>query len=106
MPPAKRSAHVRSHTRKDGTKVKSHNRDAAVAQAKAAWVSTGVSGLTTVALVLEMGLTILSTTALVVTALLGWLGVWASQKATKNKRKMRAATDARRKNTRRRSGRG
>ncbi|MFE9099809.1 hypothetical protein [Actinomadura geliboluensis] len=104
MPPAKRSTRVRSHTRKDGTKVKSHNREAALAQAKAAWIGTGVSGLTTLALVVEMGLTIISTTALIITALVGWLAVHASQKATKNKRKLRANTAARRRKTSSRSG--
>lgn len=103
MPPEKRTTRVRSHTRRDGTKVHSHNREAAMAQAKAAWVGTGISGLTTIALVLEMGLTIISTIALVLTALLGLLAVHASQKATKNKRKLRASTAARRKNTGRRS---
>lgn len=95
MPPAKRTSHVRGHTRKDGTKVKSHNREAALAQAKAAWIGTGVSGLTTLALVLEMGLTIISTIALIITALVGWAAVHATQKATKNKRKMRASVKAR-----------
>lgn len=102
MPPAKRTTRVRSHTRKDGTKVKSHNREAAVAQAKAAWAGAGVSGLTTLALVLEMGFTIISTAALIITALLGWAAVYASQRAAKNKRKMRAAKAARRRNTARR----
>ena len=99
MPPAKRTTRVRRHTRSNGTKVRSHNREAALAQAKAAWIGTGVSGLTTLALVVEMGFTIISTTALIITALLGWLAVYASQRTTKNKRKLRANTAARRRNT-------
>ncbi|TDD27355.1 hypothetical protein E1287_34630 [Actinomadura sp. KC06] len=102
MPPAKRTTRVRSHTRSDGTKVKSHNREAAVAQAKAAWAGAGISGLTTLALVFEMGFTIITAVALIITALVGWLAVRASEKATKNKRKLRSTTAARRRNTGRR----
>ncbi|WP_141576090.1 hypothetical protein [Actinomadura sp. WMMA1423] len=103
MPPAKRTTRVRSHTRSDGTKVKSHNREAALAQAKAAWAGAGVSGLTTLALVVEMGFTIISTTALIITALLGWLAVYATQRTAKNKRKIRATRATARRNTGRRT---
>ncbi|MFV2172385.1 hypothetical protein ACFHW2_11615 [Actinomadura sp. LOL_016] len=105
MPPAKRTTNVRSHTRRDGTRVRSHNRENAWRQAGAAWAGVGVSTVTTLALVFEMGLTIVSTFALVITALVGLAAVAATQKATKNKRKMRAATQARKKGGKRSSSR-
>lgn len=101
MPPARKSTPprtttVRAHTRWDGTKVKSHNRQLAWQQARAAAVGAGISGVTSLALVVEFGFTLLSTIAIVLTALLGLLAVVASEKATANKRKMRAKAKARR----------
>lgn len=106
MPPARRTTNVRGHTRRDGTRVHSYNRQDAWRQAGAAWAGAGISGLTTLALVFEMGLTIISTLALVITAILGLLAVVASQKATKNKRKLRSTIKARKRAGRRGGGRG
>jgi hypothetical protein len=108
MPPRKRSprrtpppkspprkTRVGGYSRRDGTKVKSHNREMAWKQARAAWAGAGVSGLTTMALVAEFGLSLVSTIFILLTALTTWLAVWAGQKANGNKRKMRAQMNAR-----------
>lgn len=94
-PQQKRTTRVRNYARRDGTKVKSHNRELAWKQARAAWAGVGVSGLTTVALIAELGLGIVSAIALILTALITWVAVLASQKANGNSRKMRAAANAR-----------
>jgi hypothetical protein len=97
-PPPKappRTTRVGSYSRRDGTKVKSHNRELAWKQARAAWAGAGVSGITTMALIAEFGLSLVSTIFLILTALLTWLAVWAGQKANGNKRKMRAQMNAR-----------
>lgn len=90
-PPPKRTARVHSYSRRDGTKVKSHNRELAWRQARAAWTGAAISGVTTTALVFEFGFNAITAVLLVLTALFSWAGVWASQKHNGNKRKMRAA---------------
>ncbi len=94
-PQQKRTTRVGSYARRDGTKVKSHNRELAWKQARAAWVGAGISGVTTTALIAEFGLNFVSTVFLLLTALTTWLAVWAGQKANGNKRKMRAQMNAR-----------
>src|SRR5262249_11593095 len=64
-PPARGKARVGGYTRRDGTRVRSHNRtvnpwrDAGVA-----WAGTAATGATTAALVFELGLTLISTVAI------------------------------------------
>ncbi len=99
-PPPKTSSkttRVGGYSRRDGTKVKSHNRELAWKQARAAWAGAGVSGITTMALIAEFGLSLVSTIFLLLTALTTWLAVWAGQKANGNKRKMRSQLNARKK---------
>lgn len=102
MPPKKRTGRVRKYTRRDGTDVRSHNRQMAWKQAGAAWAGAGISGITTLALVFEFGMTLISTVMLVLTALLGFAAVTASKHATANKRKLRATIKARKQPPRRR----
>ncbi|MEO5874595.1 MAG: hypothetical protein ABIS86_00280 [Streptosporangiaceae bacterium] len=101
-PPPKKTTRVRDYTRTDGTKVRSHNRSLAWQQARAAWVGVGITGITTTGLIAEFGLNLVSTIFLVLTALVTWVAVWASQKANGNKAKMRAAAKARKRPTTRR----
>lgn len=90
-----RTTRVGSYARRDGTKVKAHNRELAWKQARAAWVGVGISGITTMALIAELGLGLVSAVALILTALITWMAVMASQKANGNKRKLRAQMNAR-----------
>lgn len=93
MPPAKRTTRVHTYTRRDGTRVRTHNR--AISEWKkagAAWAATAGSGATTLALVTQFGLALISTLAIVLTLLLGALSASLTAKATAPKRTMRAKT--------------
>ena len=107
MPPTKRTqqttgkTRVRQHTRTTQTgrtvKVRSHDRTiTAWKQAGIAWAGTAASGATTLALVFELGFTLISGIVMLLTALIGSLAVMATAKATQPQRKMRAKTKARR----------
>ncbi len=89
-PPPQRATKVRAHYRA-GTRVKSHNRKLAWMDARAAWGGAAVSGVTTLGLLAQMGVTLLSTVALIITALLGLLAVLASEQSTKNHKRIKAA---------------
>lgn len=89
--PPPRATRVNSYTRRDGTSVKSHNRQLAWQQARAAWAGAAVSGVTTTALVFEFGFNAITAILLILTALFSYAGVWASRKHNGNKRKMKAA---------------
>lgn len=98
MPPAKRAtgkARVRAHTRTSQTgrtyRVRSHSRTVtAWQQAGMAWAGTAATGATTLALVVELGLTLISAVLILVTALVGSLAVAATAKASKPRRRIRA----------------
>lgn len=99
MPPRKNTtgkARVGGYTRHDGTRVRSHQRtvnpwrDAAVA-----WGGTAASGATTAALVLELGLTLISTLAILLTVIIGAVAVKATNRSTKQRRTLRAKAKAR-----------
>ncbi|MCW2919144.1 MAG: hypothetical protein JWN52_7212 [Actinomycetia bacterium] len=94
-PQNRRTTRVNSYTKRDGTKVRSHDRSVAWKRAAAAWAGAGISGVTTLGLVFELGMTLISTLALVLTALLGFIAVKASQHAAKNRMQMRAKVKAR-----------
>jgi hypothetical protein len=100
MPPRKQTtttgkARVGSYTRRDGTRVRHHQRtvnpwrDAGVA-----WAGAAVSGATTAAVVLELGLTLISTVAILLTVIIGAVAVKATNKATKQRRTMRTRAKA------------
>ncbi|MEO3788532.1 hypothetical protein ABGB12_34845 [Actinocorallia sp. B10E7] len=80
------NARVASYTRADGTRVRSHTRQAGIARTKAAWVGLGFSSLTATAIVLEAGVTLLSTLAVLLVALLTTVAVLATTVADKNKK--------------------
>lgn len=115
MPPAKRTttskkARVRAHTRTTQTgrtvHVRSHSRTVtAWRQAGIAWAGTAASGATTLALVVELGFTLLSAVLMLATALVGSLAVAATARASKPRRRMRAKTRAGRRPAARRSRR-
>lgn len=99
----RRTTSVRGHRRTTAsgrtTKVRSHSRSAAWRQAGAAWAGAGVSGVTTLAVVLQFGFTLISTIFLVLTVLLGMLGAKATARATRPQRRMRAKVKARPRST-------
>lgn len=90
--PPKRTTRVRNYTRSDGTKVRSHDRRLAWKKAAAAWSGTAASGALSVALVLELGFTIISALAMLLTAIIGALAVKYSQQMAAPRRRMRANT--------------
>lgn len=81
---------VRTYRRTDGTKVSAHNRKR-WQTAKVAWAGAGVSGVTTLALLADLGLTTISVLAIVLTALLTTLAVKVQEKSNPKAAKMRAA---------------
>jgi hypothetical protein len=92
----KRVVRVHSYTRSDGTRVRAHGRTmAAWKQAGLAWAGTTASGLTAAALVLELGFTLISVVALLLTVLLGILSAKLTAKATRPQRTMRAKAQTR-----------
>ncbi|MBC6458446.1 hypothetical protein [Actinomadura sp. HBU206391] len=104
MSTAKRTARVHSYTRRDGTRVRSHNRAMSEwKQAGAAWAATAGSGATTLALVTQLGLALISTLAIVLTLLLATLATHLTEKASKPRRTMRAKTRPRSRTTASRS---
>lgn len=81
-------ARVRAHTRADGTRVKAHSRNlSAWKKAGGAWVCTGASLATSVALVAELGFTIVGAVAMILTAVIGALAVGLTTRAAKPKRR-------------------
>ncbi|GAA2726729.1 hypothetical protein [Actinocorallia aurantiaca] len=82
------NARVGSYTRSDGTRVRSHTRTAQIARTKAAWIGLAFSGATSTAIVLEAGVTLLSTLAIVAIALLTTVAVLATTVADRNKKAM------------------
>lgn len=98
MPPAKRAqskTRVRAHTRTTQTgrttRVRSHSRTVtAWQQAGIAWAGTAATGATTLALVLELGFTLISAVVMLLTALVGALAIAATAKASKPRRRIRA----------------
>lgn len=118
MPPSNRAAgkqpanaRVGAYTRNDGTKVRSHTREVHWARSKSAWIGLGFSSLSAAAIILEAGVTLMSTIAILVIAGATTVAVIAGAYAEANKKKMgaqrkrRATSRARpgtRKTTRRR----
>lgn len=78
---------VRSYNRLDGTKVRSHNRSAEWRKAGAAWSSTAASGAVSLALVTELGFTLISAVVMLATVLIGALAVTLTQRAAAPHRK-------------------
>jgi hypothetical protein len=73
--------------------VRAHSRTVtAWQQAGIAWAGTAASGATTLALVVELGLTLVSSVLMLLTALIGALAVAATAKASKLRRRIRAKT--------------
>jgi hypothetical protein len=91
MPP-KKSANERdrvsSYERKDGTRVRSHTRSAHWARSRAAWTGAGFAGLSATAILVEFGFTLISTTCVVLIAVLTGMAVLAGAVAEKNKKTM------------------
>lgn len=77
-----------TYVRKDGTKVRSHTRNAHWARSKQAMASAGFAGLSAFAIVLEAGFTLISTLAIMLIAVLTALAVWAGHYASENKKTM------------------
>jgi len=96
--PGKRPANARvgSYTRSDGTKVRSHTRTANLARSKAAWAGLGFSTLTATAIVLEAGVTLVSTLAVTLIAVLTTVAVLAGGYAERNKKTLNGRKSARR----------
>lgn len=82
------NARVGSYTRSDGTRVRSHTRTAQIARTKAAWTGLAFSGATSAAIVMEAGITLVSTLAMVVIALLTTVAVVANHQVARNKQAM------------------
>ena len=89
-------ARVGSYTRSDGTRVRAHTRKADIARSKAAWVGLGFSTVTATAIVLEAGVTLISTLAIALTALLTTVAVVAGATAERNKKTLRGRKTTRR----------
>lgn len=101
MPPAKRTVHVRSHMR-NGKKVRSYSQQRdAWKKAGIAMGSAGASGTLAVASVLELGFTLISTIAVILTAL---LSMWAAQATAKAAQPRRTTRSKARSRTSSRSG--
>jgi hypothetical protein len=85
---------VGSYTRADGTKVGAHSRDNNQwKQAGAAWASAGASGAVSLALVAELGFTVLSGLAMLLTALFAAGALLLTEKATRKQRTLRRKID-------------
>jgi hypothetical protein len=91
MTEPKRTVHVRSHYR-DGHRVRAHSRRLDWKSVGATWAVVGFSSLTTLALLAEFGLEMVSMIAIIITALFGLLATWVTTKATEKQRQMRAKT--------------
>lgn len=90
--PSRPTIRVSSYTKRDGTKVRSHDRRAEWKKAAAAWSTTAAAGTVSAALVAELGFTLISAVAMVLTALVLALAVALTRKLNEPKRKMRAKT--------------
>jgi len=90
------NARVGSYTRTDGTRVRTHTRSVGWTRSRRAWAGLGFGTLTSVAIVLEAGVTIVSTLAIILTAVLTAVAVIAAGYAEKNKKTLRAKTRTRR----------
>jgi hypothetical protein len=92
MPPRKPTGRpqqrerVTSYIRKDGTRVRSHTRSAHWARSRAAWAGAGFAGLSAAAILVEFGFTLISTTCVVLIAVLTGAAVLAGAVAERNKK--------------------
>lgn len=80
---------VGSYTRADGTSVRSHSRENQWRQAAGAWVGAGASGALSLALVADLGFTIISGLAMLLTALIAAGALMATERVTRKQRTMR-----------------
>lgn len=92
--PPRKTVNVRSHYR-DGHRVRSHTRRLNWRSVGATWAVCGFSLLTTLGLLFEFGLEMVSMIAIIVTALVGLLATWVTVKSTEKQRAMRARTSPR-----------
>lgn len=92
----KQTRRVTSYTRRDGTRVRSHTRDAQWARSKKAWTGAGFAGVSAAAILVEFGFTLISTICVVLIALLTGAAVLAGTYAEKNKKAMNRQQQRRR----------
>lgn len=98
MPNEPQRTRVRSH-HNAGHRVRAHNRRLNWKSVGATWAVVGFSALTTLGLLAEFGLEMLSMVAIIITALVGLLATWVTTKSTEKQRKMRARTQPKRRTT-------
>lgn len=85
---------VGSYTKGDGTRVGAHSRtNNQWKQAGAAWASAGASGAVSLAMVAELGFTVLSGLAMLLTALFAAGALMLTEKATRKQRAMKRKID-------------
>ncbi len=88
-----RTTRVRSHYNA-GHRVRAHRRRLNWTSVGKSWGLVGFSALTTLALLAEFGLEMVSMIAVILTALFGLLATWITLKATEKQRKMTAKMTA------------
>lgn len=88
MPPDKRQSHVGGYVKSDGTRVRSHTRSAQWARAKSIWIGAGFSTLGAAGILWEAGVTLVSTFALLLIAVLGTVAVMAGRYVEHNRKTM------------------
>lgn len=82
---------VTGHTRKvngKNVRVRTHTRSAQWARTKSAWIGTGFSTLSAAAILVEAGVTLVSTISVILIALLTAVAVFAGGYAERNKKRM------------------
>lgn len=79
---------VSGYTKKDGTKVRTHTRAAQWARVRSTWIGAGFSTLVAAGILWEFGITLISTTCVVLTAVLGTIAVLAGQWVERNRQAM------------------
>ena len=84
----RRQGHVTTYVRKDGTRVRSHTRSAQWARARSAWAAAAFGTVTALAILVEAGVTLISTIAVLLIAVLTTITVLALAHAEQNKKTM------------------
>lgn len=96
MPNYRVGSHTRTTSSGKTTRVRTHSRNAeAWREAGKAWVGVAASGAITVALVLQMGLQLVSTVAIIVTAILTVVAGAATTKAVRPQKRRTTSTGSR-----------
>lgn len=79
---------VSGYTKQDGTKVRTHTRAAQWARVRSTWIGAGFSTVVAAGILWEFGITLISTTCVVLTAVLGTIAVIAGRWVERNRKAM------------------